>query len=155
MHSKHRYDNADWTAMQVMKTYLGQHPSISVDVPKPQKYPIEVCGKRLLLMHGDGVRSTMVDLPAGGVVRFAQKLQNQYAQMEMPIDHVLMGHFHEFSVFRGGRVIVNGSVKGCDEFSMERFGGGFPPMQTLLTFHRDHGLTDISMIDCPSMESGR
>ena len=151
MRAKQRYDNGDWTCMQVLKTYLGRYDSVSVEVPKPQKYPIEVCGKRLLLMHGDGIRSSMVDLPVGGVVRFVQKLQNQYAQMGIPIDHALLGHWHEFSVFRAGKVIVNGSLKGVDEYSLERFGGGSSPMQTLLTFHPDHGLTDLSVIDCKSM----
>lgn len=152
MRSKHRYDNGDWTCMQVMKQYVSRYNSITVDVPKAQKYPLEVLGQRLLLMHGDGVRSTMVDMPAGGVVRLVGKLQNQYARMGLPIDHVLMGHFHELNLLRGAKVFINGSVKGPDEFSMDRFGGGEPAMQTLLTFHAERGWCDLSRIDLGSLE---
>ena len=34
-----------------------------------------------------------------------------------------------------------------DEYAIERFGGGEPPTQMLVTFHPRRGLTDISYID--------
>jgi hypothetical protein len=146
--SKHRFSNGDWVSYQVMKQRLAKYDCIEFEVPKPQRFPVEVCGKNLLLMHGDGIRSTMVDVPWGGIIRFTNKLQNQYAQMGMPIDHFLLGHYHEANIVRNRRILMNGSIKGLDEYSMDRFGGGSNPEQNLLTFHKNRGLVDVSFVDC-------
>jgi len=47
-----------------------------------------------------------------------------------------------------GKVAMNGSVKGVDEYSLKQFGSGRGPQQLLLTFHPRRGLTDVSFVDC-------
>ena len=144
--SKHRWDNGDWTAMQFMRQRLRHYERVHVVVPRAARHTMEVCGRRLLLVHGDGVRSTMVDLPIGGISRFAMKLRAQYAQIGLPIDHVLIGHFHEATMLRQGFVFANGSVKGVDEWGLDQFGGGNPPVQNLLTFHPQRGWLELAPI---------
>lgn len=146
--AKMAFNNADWIAYHSMRSYLGRSPKITWDIPKASAHPIEVCKRRLLLLHGDGIRSSMPGVPWGGVVRRVTALDQQYASKGMPIDHYLLGHFHQANVVLQGRVVMNGSVKGPDEYSLKAFGGGSPPAQLLLTFHPKHGLTDVSFLDC-------
>jgi hypothetical protein len=147
MRSKGRYDNADWTCYQIMRQRLSRHESVSFEIPKAQKHPVLVYGKRLLALHGDGIRSSMVGVPWGGIIRHTDRLRNQYAQMAMPVDHFCLGHYHEANAVKNRRILMNGSVKGVDEYSLDAFGGGEPPTQLLLPFHPDWGLVGIHYID--------
>ena len=101
-----------------------------------------------LLWHGDGVRSSMPGVPWGGIMRRVAALRNQYSEAGQPIDYFHNGHFHTANAVEQGRIIVNGSVKGVDEYSLKAFGGGQPPVQVLSTFHPTRGLTDVSFLDC-------
>jgi hypothetical protein len=145
--AKRQFDNADWTALKIMEQALRRCPAVDFEVPKAPKWPVEVCNRRILLMHGHGIRSTMPGVPWGGVMRRVGSLQNEYAAAGMPIDHFVLGHFHQSNVVQAGRIVMNGSVKGIDEYSLQAFGGGSPPQQILLTFHPRRGLVDASIID--------
>ncbi len=145
--AKQKFDNFDWVVYRIMEQRLSGYPSVTFDVPKAQHWPVEVAGRRLLMYHGDGIRSTMVDVPWGGIIRHTSKLRNQYATAGQPIDHFVCGHYHEASVVKNRRIIMNGSVKGIDEYSMQQFGGGEPPCQLLLTFHPKRGLVETCYLD--------
>ena len=45
------------------------------------------------------------------------------------------------------RIIINGSVKGPDEYSIKNFGAGSPASQILLVFNEKYGLTETAYID--------
>lgn len=145
--AKQRYDNFDWLVYHTMQQRLRAVGSIRWTIPKAQKWPVEIAGRRVVLTHGDGIRSTMVDVPWGGIIRHFSKLSNEYARAGKPMDHLVVGHWHEANAIKNRRILVNGSVKGVDEYAIERFGGGEPPAQLLVTFHPRRGLTDISYID--------
>lgn len=145
--SKRRYNNLDWLAYHVMQQRLRAYGQIRWEIPRAQKWPVEICGKRVLLYHGDGIRSTMTDVPWGGIIRYTNKLANQYARAGTPIDHFACGHYHEANSVKNRRLLMNGSVKGIDEYSVDAFGGGESPTQLLATFHQSRGLTDVSYID--------
>ena len=48
----------------------------------------------------------------------------------------------------GTKTYINGSIKGVDEWTLQRFGGSRPPGQLLLTIHPKRGICDISYLDC-------
>lgn len=147
--SKRKYNNSDWTAYRIMEQRLRKVPSVTFDIPKAQTHPVSVMGRRILMFHGDTVGpSAMVGVPTGGIVRHVAKLRNQWANFGQPVDHFVCGHFHEVNLYGGKRILVNGSIKGPDEYGLGRFGEAAPPMQILLTFNEKHGLTDISYLDC-------
>lgn len=146
--AKLAFDNGDWLVYHAMQAHLRKQPAITFDIPKSSAHPKMVFDKRLLLLHGHGIRSTMPGVPWGGVVRRVTALDQQYAAKGMPIDHYLLGHFHQSNAVLQGRVLMNGSIKGPDEYSLQAFGGGSEPQQLLLTFHPRNGLTDVSYIDC-------
>lgn len=145
--SKGRYDNADWIAYQVMSQRLAKNPHVSVDVPRPQRHIVEIYDKKILMLHGDGIRSTMVGVPWGGIIRFCNQLSNQYTAMGHDIDHFCMGHFHEANAVSNRKILVNGSVKGVDEYSLDRYGAGHNAAQLLVPFHPKWGLVGVHFID--------
>jgi hypothetical protein len=147
--AKQGYDNADWTSYHVMATSLKKNKRITFDIPKANQHRVIVADKfPNLLWHGDGVRSSMPGIPWGGVSRRVNALRHQYAAANLPIDYFHNGHFHQANAVEQGRIIVNGSVKGVDEYSLKAFGGGQPPCQVLSTFHPNRGLTDVSFLEC-------
>lgn len=147
--AKQAFNNADWLAYHAMSRYLRSQPAISWDIPRASAHPIIVARNwRCLLLHGDGIRSSMPGVPWGGVMRRVTSLSQQYATKGKPIDHYFLGHFHQGNIVNQGQVVMNGSVKGVDEYSLKAFGGGGEPQQILLTFHPKRGLTDVSLIDC-------
>lgn len=145
--AKRKYSNADWVAYQIMRQRLSKNPAITFDIPKSARHPVKVYDSQLLLFHGDGVGpSAMVGVPWGGIIRHVSRLRNQYAAFGLAIDHFLCGHFHEANAVSAKRILVNGSVVGASEYSLDRFGEGSPPEQLLLTFNRNHGLVDVSFL---------
>lgn len=148
--AKQAFENADWLAYHGLRAALSKEDRITFDIPKAGQHPVELCGQRALLWHGDGVRSTMPGVPWGGVLRRANALQAQYTQAGAPIDLFCCGHFHTANAVAGPAdswLCMNGSVKGPDEYTLKAFGGGQRARQLLLTLHPDRGLTDVSVID--------
>lgn len=143
---KQAFNNWDWLFYATLAQSLSRHPSVHVEVSRAAQMPVDILGRRVLLWHGDGVRSTMPGVPWGGIIRRIGELDRTYDALGLPIDHYAVGHYHEANIVRNGRILMNGSVKGPDEYSLARFGYGAPPAQVLLTFHPKHGLTDTSFL---------
>jgi hypothetical protein len=141
--------NADWLHYNYTASLLRDNAQFTFRHPRSHYADAYVCGKHILFMHGDGIRSTMPGVPWGGVARRVTTLQAQFNKAKMPIDYVCMGHFHTTNAVEGVGVktFLNGSVKGVDEYSLAKFGSGQDPAQLLLTFHPTHGITDVSYID--------
>ena len=152
---KLKQNNADWLTYKFMSALLRDHPQFTFDFPKSGYADAYICDRHhMLLMHGDGIRTTMPGVPWGGVMRRVTTLMAQFSKAQKPIQYVALGHFHTTNAVEGvgSKVFMNGSVKGVDEYSMERFGHGQDPAQLLLTFHPDHGVTDVSYIDLMERE---
>lgn len=155
--AKLKHNNADWLLYNMIAGLLREEENIKFAVdestgmfPRSGFAIARPCNRwRMLLMHGDGIRTTMPGVPWGGVVRRITTLQQQFAKAKQPLDYVGLGHFHTANALEGvgTKTFLNGSVKGLDEYSMERFGEGKDPSQLLLTFHPNNGVTDVSYID--------
>ena len=104
----------------------------------------EIAGRLCYIFHGDGIRSSMPGVPWGGVMRRTNTIQAGHTRH---IDMFILGHFHQANVVDGGRIVMNGSVKGVDEWVLKQFGGGQPPTQLLLLFDESKSrLTDVKYI---------
>lgn len=122
-----------------------------VTVPKDMVYVHEVFGWRVGMTHGDGVKSnSFAGIPFYGIRQRREATQALLRSLGQPqIDFLLLGHFHQPTILEGqdSTVIINGAVKGGDEYSIGSFMSNAPPVQYLLTFHERHGLTDASRIN--------
>ena len=147
---KATFNNADWIAYEQMRLHLAGDKRFTFEIPKAAMATHEVCGRRIYLMHGDDIRTTMPGVPWGGVVRRCTNIQTQFDARGEHIDAFVMGHFHTRNLVSGpgdSIICMNGSVKGGDGYAMKRLGAADPARQLLLTFNERHGWTDAGSLD--------
>lgn len=123
----------------------------TVQVPKDIVYRHKVFDYTLAMNHGDGQKSnSYAGLPFYGIKQRLDALQSLLRFLKQnPVDYLLLGHFHQPSSIPAtdAETIINGSIKGGDEFSIGSRFAANNPTQLLLTFHEKHGLTDTSKIN--------
>lgn len=137
---KNAHKNWDWIAYKIMELRLAEFDTVTVRVPTSKETVVQVFDKNILCFHGDGIPTNHPGIPWAGVQRHcAEKFKTRMAQ-GVYINHFACGHFHEANVVGQRRIWVNGSIKGPDEYSLARYGGGQPPCQLLHTFHPKRGL---------------
>lgn len=132
--AKEIHQNWDWVAYKLAEALLAPVANVSCSFPSAGSLIHRVAGRNVYVWHGDGVRSSMPGVPWGGVMRRCNEIARQHAEAGVRIDHFVLGHFHQANVVQRGRVLMNGSLKGLDEWVMKCFGGGDPPVQLLLEF---------------------
>lgn len=144
---KNPHKNWDWITYKIMELRLKEFENITVEVPTSFEHVVTVFDKNILMFHGDGIPTNMPGVPWGGVQRHTKEKFDSWMSQGIYIDHFACGHFHEANVVGQKRILMNGSVKGPDEYSKKRYGGGRAPCQLLHTFHPTRGLTDTSFLD--------
>ena len=148
--AKQAHNNGDWLYYKLVEAYLQGHPNFTFDFPRGSFNVQMICDRyRALLMHGDGIRSSMPGVPWAGISRRVTTLEQQFSKNREPLDYVFLGHFHTSNSLDGiqARTWINGSVKGADEYSLKAFGSGRDASQTLLTFHPRRGHTGSYPLD--------
>lgn len=122
-----------------------------VQVPKDMVYVHQVFNYRVAMTHGDGVKSnSFAGIPFYGLKQRQDALQSLLRHLGLEgIDYLLLGHFHRPTVMVGtdSTLIINGAIKGGDEYSIGTRLSSTDPVQILLTFHEKHGLADVSQIN--------
>jgi hypothetical protein len=154
MPAKNTHSNFDWMVYHIIKLRLAEVSSITVNVPKAWHTTVEMCNgrSRIFAFHGDGINTNMPGVPWGGVQRRSRELERQFEPVVGRIDHFCFGHFHQPNVIDNRRLILNGSIKGPDEYSIKKYGAGSPATQLLLTFHPTRGLTEVPFLDLQDHE---
>lgn len=142
--AKMAHDNADWLFYKTLELALRGHPQFEFDFPRGAMNEQIIAGRwRNLLLHGDGIRSSMPGVPWGGVARRITTLEAQFTAARKPIDYFELGHFHTTNQVSGvnTKTYMNGSLKGIDEYSLKQFGSGRPAEQALQCYHPKYGCT--------------
>jgi hypothetical protein len=146
---KHRYNNFDYVLGHFVAALAGKN--YVVQVPKDIVYVHQVFNARIGLVHGDGVSSgSFAGIPWYGMRSRREAIQSLLRHLGQPcIDYLLMGHFHQLLYWQGTDcdLLINGAVKGGDEYSIDTRHASTDPVQALLTFHPRHNLTDLSRIN--------
>ena len=145
--AKNQHDNFDWMVYNLLDICLVNYPSVKVNVPTAAYTWFKVYNSQCFMLHGDGIPTNMPGIPWGGVQRRTRELERQFEPVIGQIDHFMLGHFHQANVVDNKRIIVNGSVKGPDEYSIKRYGSGSPATQLMHTFHPVRGLTETCYLD--------
>jgi hypothetical protein len=106
---------------------------------------VEKLGWKFSLGHGDSINS-WAGIPYYGIDR---AVKNELANTKNGFHYKEIGHFHiagEFPV-AGVKVLINGSLKGGDEFSMAKFHSVEPPSQKIFLISEKHGLSWLLNVD--------
>lgn len=110
-------DNFDWFIGVQLANMFADDPRITFAVSDAQDTTFDVYGWRVMLTHGD---QTGGGGGIGGIwppiMRMLAKKQQAYSSLGKRFDLGIMGHWHQLTWGQG--FIINGSLKGYDEFAM-------------------------------------
>lgn len=143
---KEYHNNADWLFYKMLEALLRGHPQFEFDFPRSWGQTWIVADRwRVLSMHGDGIRTTMPGVPWGGVHRRITTIEAQMQKARSPLDFVFLGHWHTANSLDGiqAKTVMNGALKGADEYAIQQFGSGRDAEQTMMTFHPKRGMTGL------------
>ena len=129
-----------WIIYNWLADSLRDDPRVTFGISTSPEQLTNVYSTTLLLSHGDSFRS------AGGVgglypslMKWLLRRHDLYSQTKSDFDYALIGHWHQD--LWGPDFVVNGSLKGYDEYARD---GGFKfgrPSQQLFLITPERGMT--------------
>jgi predicted phosphodiesterase len=138
---KQRAENSyAWLVYNWLADTLRDDERITFSISPSSDQILDVYSTKFLLVHGDGFRG------GGGVggiypsmLKYLHRQQSMWAASGQNWDYCLMGHWH--SLMWGQNFVVNGSLKGYDEYA-RRNGFGFEKArQALFLVTPERGIT--------------
>jgi hypothetical protein len=106
----------DWLLYQFLKKHFERDPRVTFQIPDGPDAHYRIYNHNYLLTHGDQFRGGDGMIGAlGPILRGDHKKRSRNAQINMDYDTMIMGHWHQY--IHHSRVIVNGSMKGYDEYA--------------------------------------
>lgn len=153
---KRKYDNLEYIMGEMVKAIVRDIDNVEVIVPKDLIYVHDIEGHKVGFTHGDGYKSTsFAGIPFYGLARKRAAFQEGLKGLGMPpVDMLMMGHFHQLLWWpgRGCDLIVNGSIKGPDEYAFDTMHAGDEAQQALITINKRHGITSFERINLGSIQ---
>ena len=130
----------EWLMYQFLQRAFADDARVSFQIPDGPDADYDLLGTRYRLTHGDTFRSgDGVIGPIGPVTRGTLKRGRMAAAMGAPFDMLLLGHWHTLTW--GANFIINGSLKGFDEYAMTLSVTPEPAAQALWLTTENHGRT--------------
>lgn len=145
-------ENLEWIVYKNLERHFKDDPRFTFYIPDGPDFLFEVYGHKFLLTHGDrlGVKGgDGIIGPVGPITRGTFKIARQQAQINREFDTIIMGHWHIYTP-RGDAngAIVNGSLKGFDEYAMNMLRVPFStPAQALWLVSPKHGIAAQWRVD--------
>jgi hypothetical protein len=134
------FTSFDWLLYQFLSKRFESDKRVQFHIPDGPDAYYSIYGHKYLLTHGDQFRGGDGVIGAlGPIIRGDHRKRSRNAQIDMEYDTMLLGHWHQLIQLE--RLIVNGSLKGYDEYAYSNNFGFEPPRQALWLTHPDHGLT--------------
>ena len=140
---KKKYNNFDYLLYKMIEAKCCNLENVYFNIPKAGIAVKKIFEWNFLLMHGDGINS-FGGIPFYGIRRTdAQISQLLTVNKDFYPHYVCMGHFHTTNIMEkiGGKIIMNGTLKGGDEYALGKMFTGGDAKQLLLSIHPKHGLT--------------
>ena len=133
-------DNFDWFLGRALARMFRDDDRITFDVSDSADCPIKVYGHTVMLTHGDQASG---GAGIGGIwppiMRLDARKRQRYEAVGQGYDLLIMGHWHQ--LVYGKNFIVNGSLKGMDEYAAINNFGYEPPAQAAWLMTPEHGRT--------------
>lgn len=130
----------DWLIYCFLAKAFADNDRVTFLIPDGSDAYYKIYDHRYTLTHGDQFRGgDGVIGPLGPIIRGDHRKRSRNAQINLDYDTLIMGHFHQHMQLT--RLIVNGSVKGYDEYAYRE---NFPfeqPQQALWLTHPRYRIT--------------
>lgn len=137
----------DWLLYVFLAKHFANDPRITFYIPDGPDAYYRVFSHRYLLTHGDQFRGGDGVIGAlGPIIRGDHRKRSRNGQIDMAYDTMLIGHWHQ--LIQLTRLIVNGSMKGYDEYGYSNNFGFERPQQALWLTHPNHGITFSMPVHC-------
>jgi hypothetical protein len=134
------FTSFDWLLYQFLAKRFENDKRVTFHIPDGPDAYYSVFGHKYLLTHGDQFRGGDGVIGAlGPLIRGDHRKRSRNAQIDMSYDTMICGHWHQLIQLE--RLIVNGSLKGYDEYAYSNNFGFEPPRQAMWITHPDHGIT--------------
>jgi transposase-like protein len=134
------FTSFDWLLYAFLEKRFEGDDRVRFQIPDGPDCLYSVMGHRYLLTHGDQFRGGDGMIGAlGPIIRGDHRKRGRNAQVGMDYDTMLLGHWHQLIQLQ--RLIVNGSLKGYDEYAYSNNFPFEPPRQALWLTHPHHGIT--------------
>jgi hypothetical protein len=138
-HKNRARTSFDWMLYQFLVRTLGDDERITFFVPEATDARYKVMGVTYNLTHGDQFKAgDSIIGPIGPLMRGNQKKTAKQASLKKPYDVMLAGHWHQYIHLQ--RMIVNGSLKGYDEYADSWNFMVEAPQQALWVTHPRYGI---------------
>lgn len=139
--SKDRHATSfDWLLYSLLAKHFENDKRVVFQIPDGPDAYYRIYEHRYLLTHGDQFRGGDGLIGClGPIIRGDHKKRSRNAQIDMEYDTMLLGHWHQY--IHHSRVIVNGSLKGYDEYAYNNNFGFENPRQALWITHPKYGIT--------------
>lgn len=141
IYAKDRHHTSfDWLLYCFLAKHFEGDKRITFFIPDGPDAYYKVYGHRYLLTHGDQFRGGDGVIGAlGPIIRGDHRKRSRNSQIDMEYDTMLIGHWHSYMHLT--RLIVNGSLKGYDEYAYSSNFPFEPPQQALFVTHPRYGIT--------------
>lgn len=139
--------NFDWLLAKVLERHFAKDKRVTFDTPESTDCFTKIYGYGHLMTHGDQVSG------GGGIggiyppiMRLRARKAQRYLATGANFSTLWMGHWHQYlpSPF----LVVNGSMKGVDEYAFINNFGYEPPQQALAIVTPEHGITIQAPVFC-------
>lgn len=134
------FTSFDWLIYCFLERHFKGDKRVTFMIPSGSDAYYRIYDHRYLLSHGDQFRGGDGMIGAlGPIIRGDHKKRSRNSQIDMAYDTLMVGHWHQLMQLE--RLIVNGSLKGYDEYAYTSNFGFEPPKQALWVTHPQHGIT--------------
>ncbi len=141
-HKKHL--NWDYLICKVLEMKLAPYKDrITFAIPKSPFLIVDIEGFTWLLRHGDAIPGgNSLGIPFYGLQRSVGRWIAILARENKKLDYAASGHLHQMASlpFAGVESIINGSVVGTTDFSVQALESFTRPQQFMGFVHPAHGL---------------
>lgn len=142
-HKKRSANNADTLIAKLVARDMRSADNITFDVPQSSDVGWDIYDFSFTGEHGDNFKfpGTSEIGALGPVKRGTGRQSRQMQELGQPFKYSTLGHFHQFIPAYTQGFVMNGSIKGYDEYAKD---GKFAPeiaQQALLVVTPEHGIT--------------
>jgi hypothetical protein len=142
-HKRRSAHNADTHVARLVSSIFEGSEDITFDVPASFDVTFKIYDYTFTMEHGDNMKfSGVSEIGAYGPAKRGTLRKSRQSQTEgRPFNWNLIGHFHQYIPAYTQGLVMNGSVKGYDEYARSWHFLPEPAQQALMVVTPEHGIT--------------
>ena len=157
---KDKYMDWDYMLYQWLAAFCKNQDNLEFHIPRSFLTTFKVHDKVVLIMHGDSISGagssgsiTGAIAKLRSVFQYRKALQREIEEAmdddaEIEFDSVMIGHFHRIDEIDigTGELHICGTMKGPDEFALQRLHAATKPKQLVTYWHPQYGYVGKDVI---------